>query len=365
MIERWRLLDTGLASAARNIALNRALLEARHANESPSTLRFLRFSPCTLVGSRQSAGEELAAAFCSAQALPVQRRITSGGTWLVDERQLGWELYLHRREVGNASMPALTRRIGHAAAAALSALGVDARFRARDEIEIEGRVVCMLAHAAEGGAVLCQAVLLADPDLECLVRAVRFAGSRELESSASPQPEEVARVSAALGLRLTGLKQVLGRAPDLNEVRRNLAEAFESEFEVEFAEGDLNLSEHERYLQAANEMDAAWAGLVSRPASGMPLLEALHRFRGGVLRVQLKYEISSRTIRQVWFSGDIAWNPRRSLFDFEAALRDVSIDQFERVVQSFFASHAVDRGPLELRDLIDAVRLAAHQRLTA
>src|SRR6185503_18750343 len=137
----WRLLDTGLASAARNIALNRALLEARHANESPSTLRFLRFSPCALLGSRQSARAELHTAYCSAQALTIQRRITGGNTWLVDERQLGWELYLHRREVGNASMPALTKRVGHAAATALCALGIDARFRARDEIEVEGRAV--------------------------------------------------------------------------------------------------------------------------------------------------------------------------------------------------------------------------------
>src|SRR5215212_6255283 len=99
MIERWRLLDTGLASAARNIALNRALLEARHADESPSTLRFLRFAPGVLLACRQSAGEELNPGYCAAQKLAIQRRITGGATWVVDERQLGWELYLHRREI--------------------------------------------------------------------------------------------------------------------------------------------------------------------------------------------------------------------------------------------------------------------------
>jgi lipoate---protein ligase len=199
-----------------------------------------------------------------------------------------------------------------------------------------------------------------------MARAVRFPASRELENGASPRAEDIARASTALGARVGGLKQVLGRAPELKDVRRNLAEAFESEFEVELSEGDLNLSEHDRYLRAASEMaSAGWIDLVSRPASGMPLLEALHAFRGKVLRVQLRYEIGTRTIRQVWFSGDIAWNPRRSLLDFEAALRDVPMERLEREVQSFFASHAVDRGPLELRDLVDAVRLAAQQRLTA
>src|SRR5512144_1873451 len=164
MRESWRILDTGLASAARNIALDRALLEARHANESPSTLRFLRFSASALLGCRESPHEELDTTYCAAQGVPIQRRITSGSTWFVDERQLGWELYLHRREIGTNGMDMLTKRIGHAAATALSALGIDARFRARDEIEVEGRTLCMLAHAAEGGGVLVQSVLFVDPD---------------------------------------------------------------------------------------------------------------------------------------------------------------------------------------------------------
>ena len=46
MAETWRLLDTGLGSAARNIALSRALLDARAADEIASTLRFTRYARC-------------------------------------------------------------------------------------------------------------------------------------------------------------------------------------------------------------------------------------------------------------------------------------------------------------------------------
>jgi len=41
----WRWIDTGVRRPAENLALNRALLEARQAREIPSTLRFLRFTP--------------------------------------------------------------------------------------------------------------------------------------------------------------------------------------------------------------------------------------------------------------------------------------------------------------------------------
>ena len=54
MAETWRVMDTGLRAAAQNIALDRALLEARHAEEIPSTLRFCRFTPSVLLASRQS-----------------------------------------------------------------------------------------------------------------------------------------------------------------------------------------------------------------------------------------------------------------------------------------------------------------------
>ena len=48
MVEMWRVIDTGLRAAAQNIALDRALLEARNAEEIASTLRFYRVAPAVL-----------------------------------------------------------------------------------------------------------------------------------------------------------------------------------------------------------------------------------------------------------------------------------------------------------------------------
>ena len=55
MSEMWRVMDSGLRSAAQNIALDRALLEAREADEIASTLRFARFTPSVLLAFGQSA----------------------------------------------------------------------------------------------------------------------------------------------------------------------------------------------------------------------------------------------------------------------------------------------------------------------
>ena len=366
MAETWRLIDTGLASADRNIAQTRALLEARAADEIPSTLRFLRYTPSALLGCSQSAVQELDTGYCTAERIAVQRRITGGPALYTDERQLGWELYLHRRDTGSVPIQTLLKRAGHAAATALAALGVDARYRAQGEIEIDGLTVCALTHAAEGDGVVLQAMLFIDPDAERMLRVLRLPASLRADGSDAARAVQHKERSFAARVGVTGLRDALRRPPDVRLVRRNLIEAFESEFDVEFREGESTLSEQARYRNALREIETAgWIELNSRPAADMPLMEGVYPFRGGVLRVALKYEASTHTIRQVWFSGDLAARPRRMLPDLEAALRDVPMKRLARRVEWFFASRPVIAGPLEPRDFVAAVTRAAGQPLDA
>lgn len=357
MPETWRLLETGLASAARNIALNRALLEARDADEIPSTLRFFRFPPSALLGSRQSAGQELDCAACATHAIGIQRRVSGGGAWYVDERSLGWELYLHRRDLdrsGRAGTHAISGRILHAAATALAALGLDARYRSRDEIEIGGRTLCTAAHAAEGNAVLYQAAIPIDVDAARLTRVLRLPVPRGVEAL------------GAVHARVAGLTDATGRHPDLNLVKRNLAEAFESEFDIEFREGDLTLSEHARFERALREIETAdWVDLIASPAAQMPVLEGVLEVPGGLLRATIKYESGTQTVRRAWFAGDLSARPGRALNDLEAALCDVPMHRLGRQIESFFARGQGLFEGLGPRDFVSVVQLAAGQPLAA
>lgn len=354
MVDTWRLLDTGLASAARNLALNRALLEARAADEIPSTLRFLRYASSVLLGSRQSAAQEVDLAECRRQAITVQRRITGGSAWLVDERQLGWELYLHRRDTGAADTPATLRRIGHAAATGLAALGLDVRYRARAEIEVEGRAVCSMACAVERQGLLIQGVLRIEADYPKLARVLRSPGALQGDAAI-----------AAIRSRAAGLTDVLGRRVDTGVLKRNLSEAFESEFAVELREGDLNLTENARYARALAEIETAdWIDLVARPQADMVLLEATRAVRGGLLRADLKYERSNRTLRQIWFSGDAGISQRR-LCELEAALEDCPLERLARQVERFFAGPGASLAGAEPRDFVAVVKLAVGESLAA
>lgn len=353
-MENWRVIDTGLRPAAQNIALNRALLEARQAEEIPSTLRFLRFTPSALLGYHQSAEQELNLDYCRANQIEIQRRITGGGAIYFDETQIGWELYLHKRDVGTADMQAISRRICHAAATAISALGVDARYRPRNDIEVDGRKISGTGGAFDGDALLFQGTLLIDFDVEKMLRVLRISAEKLSDKAIATARERVAN-----------LKELLGRAPDPAQVRRNITEAFESEFDVEFGEGDLTLSEHRRYQTALSEIDTPdWVNLVTRPAADMPILEGVQKFAGGLLRAAVTLDTRTQTLRQVWFTGDIFISPRRTVADLEAALRDLPLDRLETRVQSFFSERKADMLSLAPQDFITVVRLAVKQPLT-
>jgi lipoate-protein ligase A len=354
-MNNWRTIDTGLRSAAQNIALNRALLEARQAEEIPSTLRFLRFTPAALLGYHQSAEQELNLEYCKANGIEVQRRITGGGAIYFDETQLGWELYLHRRDLGTSDMQAISRRICHAAATGISALGVDARYRPRNDIEVDGRKISGTGGAFDGDALMFQGTLLIDFDVAKMLRVLRIPAEKLSDKAIESARERVAN-----------LKELLGRAPDMALVKRCLTEAFESEFDVEFSEGDLTLSEHARYQAALAEIgNADWIHLVRRPVSDMPIVEAAQKFPGGLLRAAVTFDVATRTIRQVWFTGDIFINPRRTLADLEAALRDLPVDALAKRVEWFFNSRPVDMLSLTPADFVSVVRAALGQRLLA
>ncbi|MBX9811977.1 MAG: hypothetical protein K2Y16_10250 [Burkholderiales bacterium] len=353
-MKSWRVLDTGLRPPAQNIALNRALLEARQAEEVPSTLRFLRFTPSALLGYHQSAEQELNLDYCKANHIAVQRRITGGGAIYFDETQIGWELYLHKRDVGTTDMQAISKRICHAAATAISALGVDARFRPRNDIEVDGRKISGTGGAFDGDALLFQGTLLVDFDIEKMLRVLRIPAEKLSDKAIASARERVA-----------SLKELLGCQPDVVQIRSNIIEAFESEFGVEFHEDELTLSEHARYQVALREIDTPdWIDLVSRPADGMPVLEAVQKFAGGLLRASVAFDTLTQTLRQVWFTGDFFVSPRRTIADLEAALRDTPLDKLESRIRAFFSGRQVDMLSLAPADFVTVVRLALKQPLT-
>ncbi|MEN3352430.1 MAG: lipoate---protein ligase [Betaproteobacteria bacterium] len=354
MSEIWRLLDTGLQSPDRNSAINRALLEARHANEIPNTLRFGRSTRCVLVGYHDSFSDFVDLEYCRQNDIPIRRRIAGAATAYIDERQLLFELYVHRRDLDTRDPRTITKRICHAAATAVSALQADARLRGAREIAVDGRKLGEAVYVTDGDAILFQTILNVHA-IASAPQALRMPGGQL----------GVLAVQAAHE-RIATLQDVLGCRPDVEALKHNLAEAFESEFDVEFRENDLTLSEQARFTAALHQFETNdGVSLFAGSPADIRLREALHESVRGLLRVVVAYDVKRHRARHVWFSGEAVGASRCMLFDLEAALDSVELTRLADRVEWFFASRALEPGMPSAKDFVTVLRRAIDQLFLA
>jgi lipoate---protein ligase len=344
-----RVIDTGLRRAAENLALNRALLESHQEGTSPHTLRFLRFYPSALVGFHQSVGQELRTDYCVAQGIDIQRRITGGGAIYFDETQIGWELYLDKRFLGTSEMPVIAQRICEAAARGISALGVDARFRPRNDIEVDGRKISGTGGAFDGDSILYQGTLLVDFDVERMLRVLRIPAEKLSDKAISSARDRVAN-----------LKDLLGELPSFEKVQQSLATAFAEAFGADLDwSGSLNEVEEHKFAEALAEMDTReWIYQHDRPVSEAGLLEGLHKSPGGLMRAALALDHARDRIKQVWITGDFFVKPGRTVVDLEASLRDTPLGELETNIRGFFERNPVEMLMLTPEDFLTVLRNA-------
>lgn len=344
-----RRLDLGALSVETYVATDRALLDCREQGLIPDTLTFLHFDrPAALVGFHQSIPQELRLEHCERRQLPVQRRITGGGALYVDDGVLGWELYLDRSVLGTAQFGEVAGRLCTLAAEGLSELGVDARFRPRNDIEVNGRKICGTGGVYEGNALLYHGSVLLDFDVERMVEILRIPAEKWRDKAVADARE-----------RVTSLRALLGSRPALADVQAALTRAFARGLGIEFSDAALTPCEIECREQARVEIAGReWIAQHERPAFRAPILEATHRCAGGLLRVALLVDSEKGRIKQAWFTGDFLVHPRRLVPDLEAALRDTAIDDRRRTIERFFNGYPVEMLKLSRDDFGDAIDAA-------
>ncbi|MGH8671804.1 MAG: lipoate--protein ligase family protein [Burkholderiales bacterium] len=348
IIKTWRLIDTGLRTAAENIALNRVMLEARSSGETTNCLRFLRFRPSALLGYHQSAEQELDVEFCATHGIEVQRRISGGGAIYCDPGQLGWELYMTRADLGYADMQSATRRICETAARGIASLGIAARYRPRNDIEVGGKKISGNGGAFDGEALMFQGTLLVEFEVETMLRVLRIPVEKISDKAIVSARE-----------RVSSLADILGYTPAMDNLRRCLRDVFAQEFGVEFADTGLSDAEQARFACTLSEVrDPSWIDRVRTPRSERPTVAAVKKFPGGMLRAALAYDRVGGRIKQVWLSGDLFIDPRRTIVDLEAALRDIPAQGLESAVLDFFSVREVDMLGLAPRDFIEVIQSA-------
>jgi len=355
MVDAFRIIDTGVREGRSNIAFDAALIDLRQTDDVPDTIRFQRFPPTALIGRHQDLSREVNRDFCASAGVGTVRRITGGGAIYLDEGQLGWELVFHRRALGIATLPDLAAAICNAAARGLGKLGVDAKFRPRNDIEVDGRKISGTGGFFDGDILIYQGTVLVDMNPEQMVRALNI-----------PQAKLARHKLDSATQRVVTLKELLGDAmPDIETIKTALVDGFREGLGIDAQAGTITDGEESlarRYFEEEIGTDE-FVAEIDNPGRGSELLEGSCDGAGGTVRAFVKLEGPSLgVVQRVLLTGDFFVTPPRIVFDLEAALAGSRIEEIDTAVRSFFEKSDVGMLSVTADDFVTAIGGALAQR---
>lgn len=354
----FRIIDTGVGEGRRQIAFDQALIDLHKAGRSPDTVRFLAFPPTVLIGRHQAICHEVRVEQCRASSIGLVRRITGGGAIYLDEGQVGWELVLSRRRLQLPTLAAYTTAICEALSYGLSQrFGIDARFRPRTDIEVDGRKLCGTGGFFDGDTLIYQGTVLVDAEPARMLEVLNVPDAR-------PPERDLDRASS----RLVTLKELLrGKAPFIADVKQAVLAGFAEKLGLTF---DLQSPTAEEEALAARyhaeEIGTdAFVFEIDDPR-GADVLEARLPTQGGTVSafVRLEGSPASPRIRELLLTGDFFVLPPRLIYDLEAALRGAAEQDIAATVMQYFQGikfEALTLSPSNIRDVIlAAIRTSKH-----
>jgi len=349
---KWRLLDTGQLTAAENIALDEALLEAKNNWNIPNTVRFLQFFPsAALLGYHQSLQQEIRIDFCKRNGIDINRRITGGGTLYIDETQLGWEVICEKQffEIGIANTN-FFKRLSQPLIYALRKLGIDASFRPRNDIEVMGRKISGTGGTEDGNAFLFQGTLLVDFDIDTMLKALRIPVAKLKDKKIDTAKE-----------RVTCLKWELDSVPEINELKRTLKEGFEEKFNISLEHGGLTKEEKLLFKKKKNKFESQkWVNKIKLPKNEQQMVYSIYKTQGGLIRPSLVINLRYNRIQSVLITGDFFAYPKRTILDLEAELKDIPADRWivEKKITDFFEKKQPQIPGIVCSDFVNAINKA-------
>ncbi len=330
--KKCRLLDTRALPASANMALDNIILGEISSGHSPTTFRFLQFKPtAALVGYNQDVSLEIRTDFCNTNNIGINRRITGGGSILFQESALGWEMFGPPGDPPfSGQYEVILDKICSIAARALSKLGIDAQFRPRNDIEVNGRKISGTGGAIISGAMMFQGTVLIENETELFLKALRV-----------PVEKLKRREIESLMQRICFLNDLVQPTVSLEYLKHVFVREFSESLDMDFCPDVLTDREVKRLNKEVSFYSAPdWIYSRSRPKFEGEPVRSIAQSAGGSIRAHLWLAPGGKRVRQALITGDFFAFPQRLCLDLEAWLVGCFVNRTvltERVL-SFFNS---------------------------
>ncbi len=254
---KWRVINSGVAYAATNMAVDESILIAHSTGQVPPTIRFYGWRPAAVsIGYFQKAAAEIDLDECKRRGIDVVRRLT-GGRAVLHDCELTYSIVVKEdypslpptitasycylsggllkglQQLGVAAEMSIPRgAYGQRAKLPASAACFDAP--SHYELTYERRKLVGSAQVRKQGVILQHGSIL-----------IRFSAETMAGILRMPSAEERERTREMLSLRATSLEEILGRSVSWDEVYSVLPESFAASLDIDIESGELTAQERE------------------------------------------------------------------------------------------------------------------------
>lgn len=226
MVEKWRLLDTGLHNAFYNMALDEAIAVARSRNLVPNTFRFFRWKPSAVsIGYFQSMEEEVDTDACDDRGLDYVRRRTGGGAVYHDQDgELTYSLIIdeHHRLICR-DFQRTYETLCSGLVLGLRLLGIPAEFKPINDIVVEGKKISGNAQTRGMNVVHQHGTILREVDPRTMFTVLKVPTEKIRDKMIKFASE-----------RVTSINGFLKSPISFEELKEALKKGFSEAFKVEF-----------------------------------------------------------------------------------------------------------------------------------
>ena len=305
----WRYIADDGVTASFGLAADEFLMRLA-ARGAGTTLRLYTYRPhVALVGRFQNIHAELRLDECRRLDAEVNRRLTGGGAIIMGDQQLGLALTTSLLESAAPQRPAeMFEHYAGGVIEGLRELGIAATFRAKNDIEVDGRKLAGLGICLdEDAALLFHTSILVDLDVPLMLRLLNLT------------PEKISdKDIASFEERLVTVCRILGREVSATEVREAVRRGYERALGVRLAPEPFSAAEVaaiER-LEAERYRTTEW--IYQRSPAPDAVGVSLCKTEAGLLRVYVS--LVGEVLKSVLVTGDF-FSTTRALLDLEARLK--------------------------------------------
>jgi lipoate---protein ligase len=349
-----RVIETDFNDSRMHISYGQAMVDQHQQGLQPDTLRFMRFNPSVLIGRHQVLNDEVNIDYCQKNNIQIVRRITGGGAIYIDSGQLGWELAISKKNIGSGQLSEITKILCEAAAKGLGKLNIDAKFRPRNDLEVDGRKIAGTGGFFDGDTLFFQAGALVDMDVNHMTSSLNIPAAKLNKRNIKSGSDRVVTVRELLGDKTPSIQvfsdnlcDALCEALGLEPQRAECSQA-ELELAQEYYDDEIGQDDYVYEINRIHQGDVVRRGHTVTP--------------GGIIYASVKLKGAKlNMIGEIVFNGDLFVSPPRVLYDLEAHLKGVYLPDVAAAIGSFFEKTKINMMSVQPEHFVNAINNALEQ----